>query len=55
MRFTLIVLWLTMCFLSDSCASPEVLELEHRQAEVRDCVLSGGHPSLGPNDTILCN
>lgn len=54
MRFSLIVLGLTACFLSDSCASPEVLELEHRQAEVRDCILSGGQPVLGPNDTILC-
>ena len=50
----LIVLALTSVFLAESCASPEVLELEHRQREVQDCILSGGHPSLGPGDTILC-
>lgn len=51
----LIILALTAVFLSESCASPEVLELEHRQREVQDCILSGGHARLGPGNTILCD
>lgn len=28
--------------------------LRARQQAIQDCILSGGHAQLGPNDTILC-
>lgn len=29
-------------------------DLDRRQREVQDCILSGGHARLGPDDSILC-
>lgn len=50
----LIVLALTANFLADGCASPRYLELDNRQREVQDCILSGGRPLIGPGQTIIC-
>lgn len=59
LRATIYVAWLfvMLCWLSMffGCASPEVDALLLRQHQIQDCILSGGHPHLGPGDTILCD
>lgn len=34
--------------------SPGAAALDAQQRAIRDCILSGGHPHAGPNDTIFC-
>ena len=46
---------LTAILIVAGCASPEVDALLLRQRAVQDCILSGGHPHLGPGDTIVCS
>lgn len=42
------MLWLSAC-------SRAATELEARQRQIQDCILSGGHAHLGPGQTILCD
>lgn len=50
----LTVLVLSPFFLA-GCSGPYTASaLAARQKAVQDCILSGGHPGLGPDDTILC-
>jgi hypothetical protein len=45
----LFVLWLLF-----GCTSPEVKALDQRQRDIQECIISGGHPHAGPNETIIC-
>lgn len=58
-----ILLWLlslvvAALFMVSGCASVEnpnsAKALARRQQAVQDCILQGGHPVLGPSNTILC-
>lgn len=49
----LLIFALVMLALS-SCASGEVDALLARQKEIQDCILSGGHAHLGPDNSIVC-
>lgn len=42
------VLWLTL-----GC-SHVASDLARRQREIQNCIVSGGTPELGPDDSIIC-
>jgi len=53
MSYLLIVAAL-LAFAVYGCASSGSTKLADQQQAVQNCILSGGHARLGPNNTILC-
>lgn len=37
-----------------ACATRVPADLDKLQRDVQNCILSGGHARLGPNDTVVC-
>ena len=51
----LAALTLGLVFAFWGCSGPNTAAaVAARQKAVQDCILSGGHPRLGPDNTILC-
>lgn len=50
-RISVFIIILILLF---GCASKRTQELDTLQQAVQDCILQGGHPHLGPADTIIC-
>lgn len=46
--FVLVILSLS------ACADKNLVDLTSRQQEIQDCILSGGHAHLGPDNSIVC-
>lgn len=50
-----LLIFLFAVYMLSGCATATKRDLDSLNQNIQDCILSGGHPRLGPENTVICD